>query len=476
MIEQIDSGVAEFVPILINKPGGYYNTSGVWVDNANIKSVGPIPLLPKQILHISTNSAGVVRTLFECGEDESYITGIRVGNNNNVTDSILNDTDEIKYYFASSGNSFDMKIRVSNKFLLYGESVAYSDKLDILSRCLRTNDEVGQVTLNYTDILNTADYAMTTPFFISKGTKVSLAAWVSTDYYAIIKTDKFGHALTGLVAGTGGEHQFYQYTATEDCWVCVQGYVVNKIKLYYAKNWNDDYFLDDRRRAVISFSFDDMHDDDDQFYDLFAAHGFACGFSLIGNLSIDTKDTERYLKWQDEGFSVLAHSVDGDTMRNGDLTVSEAAEKMQLSKQRLYSRGYKADGWVTPSSNLGSDFFGPLEDFYEYGYTSYYGTYPSADNNDRPPYTTFATSPYELYMVHLDSTLANLEAALDACIANTGWMNCYLHAFEITPEKMEKLDDFLDYIETKIADGTLKCLAPNKAYEYFYNVRKSDLS
>ena len=52
----------------------------------------------------------------------------------------------------------------------------------------------------------------------------------------------------------------------------------------------------------------------------------------------------------------------------------------------------------------------------------------------------------------------------------------YLHAFEITDAKIEKIDEFLAYIMEKINNYDVYCLAPSKAYNYYYNVRNEDLS
>ena len=458
----------EFIPDYPVISGGYFNTSGVWTANANVISYGPIMLLPKQVLHITTEGNGLMRTLFEC--TGAFVASVLTGTNNKITKSILNTTDDIKYYFTSSLNTLDPKITISNRYRKYGMNTTNADQLDIQSQFHKTDNTDQVINLVYGDIYSTNNYAMTTPFFVKAGTTVSFFANVSSSIPAFIKTDEYGSSYTNLVYGEG--LSTYRYTATEDCYLIVQYYLSSHIKLYFSYNWNNDLSMDSRRKAVISFTFDDMLTDDDDFYDLFKKHGLTCGFGLIASSSIDASDTVRYIKWQNEGFAMLSHSTTSDTMQNGDCTLSQAKTRFIESKQRLNQRGYRAKGWITPSSVLGSDFFDALHDYYSYGYTRYYGEYTGQSD---PPYATFNDDPFSLSRIHLDTTLSNLEAALDLTIENNGWMNCYIHASEMNPTKLQKLDDFLTYIEGKIATFDVKCLNPDDAYEYFYQVRRTDI-
>ena len=464
----------EFTPDITQISGGYYNTSGEWVDNANTKSAGVIPLLPKQVLFVSTEGPTIMRTLFECDVNGNFIRAIRNGTNNRITDHILNTSNTIKYYFTSALATVDQKIRISNKFLKYAKDTKSFDNLTIINQYYKNDTSLVAINLNYTDYMTTANYAMSTPFFVKSGTKISFKGLVSASIPAIIKTNENGSTYTGVVVGDG-TNKVYSYVATEDTYLIIQFYVAQGAKLYFNFSFNNNVILTDRRKAVVSFSFDDMLDDDIIFYNLFKKYGLTCGFALIGESAIDTKDSMRYLAWQNEGFDILSHSIDSNTMHNGDLTVEQAREKFKLSKQRLNDRGFIGQGWVTPSSNLGSDFMESLKDYYDFGYTSYYGEYPTAQET-RPPYTDITTSPYNLYRIHLDSTLANLKLALDNCISAKGWLNLYLHAFEITDAKIEKIDEFLAYIMEKINNYDVYCLAPSKAYNYYYNVRNEDLS
>lgn len=459
----------EFEPTYPTISGGYFNTSGVWTANVYVNSYGPIALLPKQVLHITTEGNSLMRTLFECTETGAFKTAILTGTNNKITKSIMNTTNLVQFYFTSSLNTLDPKITISNKYIKYGKNVSKDTNIDILSKFYKLDTTTQEINFVYGDIYSTNNYCMSTPIFLKAGTRISFFGNVSSSIPAFIKTNELGTTNTTLVEGEG--LSTYNYLATEDCYVKIQFYISSGVKIYINYNWNNSA-IDSKRKAVVSFSFDDMLTDDDKFHDLFYSKGLRCGFGLIASASIDAYDTERYIAWQKEGFDMLSHSVSADTMQNGDCTLSQAIARFTQSKQRLNQRGYTAIGWITPSSVLGSDFINAVKDYYPYAYTAFYGEYTGQSD---PPYVTFDNSPYSLFRVHLDTSIENLEAALDLAINNAGWINFYLHASELTDAKLAKLSTFLDYINNKISNYDIKCLTPTEAFNYFYAVRKSDI-
>ena len=462
----------EFTPNYTTRATCYINTSGVIVPGSTYNAFGPIAVLPNQIVYFKGTGSNTTIAMW-CEPDTTYVSTIFT-NSNNMCRSIINDSSDVKYIMLCSTTA--ETITISNVIRKYADNFnAANPKFDLFSKFLRTNNTTTALDFDTTDRFNTGNYVQTTPILLKAGQNIHFRALVSSSIYALIKCDKNGNNETGLFAGTGAMKS-YDYTASEDCYVKIQPRIVDGVYIYISNAWNDYYNVDDVRHAVATFTFDDMSSDDYKIHDAFIAKGFKCGFALIATATIDEADNEQYLKWQQEGFSMLSHSTDGSTMHNGDLSVSDAIDKFEKSKKRLNDIGYEITGWVTPSSGLGSDFQADCRSRYDFAYTSYYGWYPSAYNLGRPPYNTFSQDSAELYRVDfVNSNLADLESAVDLAIANKGLISLYGHAYDFDSTQLTKLNDLLDYIQSKIDSYKIKLLAPNDAYKYFYNVRKEDV-
>ena len=462
-----------FDPVYTTRTG-YLDTSGNFVSGGTYTTYGPIALLPGQSIIYKVTGSTSTSAIVLCSQNLAPVSVIKLNTGSVIDSAYMNNTKGVQYVALSSNAA--AVIEIANVVNVYGEDfVGNPDaKYDLRPFFLRTDNTTTEVGFAHDDRWNTNNFLMTTPFKVKAGTTIHFSANVSSSIFAIIKTDKYGSTFEGLLNGSGNTK--YNYTFTEDMYICLQYRISLGISLYFSKSWNDYFTICDRRHPVITFSFDDMLANDYKLHDLFLSKGLKCGFALIATDSIDSANNATYLKWQEEGFAILSHSTSGASMHNGDMSVAEAIDCFEKSKKRLNNIGYKIVGWVTPSSELGSDFLADCKSRYDYAYTSYYGHYPSSSNQGRLPYNNFDTDPCEMYRVEFtNTTLANAKAALDAAIANTGIINIYGHAYDFDAAQLQKLSDFLDYINDKIDTYSLRCMTPDDAFIYYFNLRKEDI-
>lgn len=463
----------EYTPIYDTNEGFLNKTTGIFQNSASYKTYGVIPLFPKQILNFTSYGSENTAALVRCDKDKSNAVVVIVGTGNAVIHrAIMNTTEEVQYYMTCSYATFIPDIKISNKYLLSSEIVNTTDN-DVLSQFYH-NDGTLRLINFAEDVKNTNNYVMTTPILLNKGSIITFKGTVSSNIPAILRTNELCSEFEPLVQGDGSK--FYSYTAVETEYVVVQYMIGNPFSLYFSHSWNEDFIKTDVRKAVVSFSFDDGGTDDYKLHDLFVSKNLKCGFALIAGSDIDDTNLGQYLQWQKEGFSILSHSTDSVAMNTEDLNSGAVKTKMLNSKARLEQRGFDIHGWVTPSSELRNDFLNSVRDLYEFSYTTYYGSYPSEYNGGNAPYCSFSDDPSQLYRVHFGGTsLDKLKEIVEMTIENHGWLNIYWHSHEITTEQMTKMDAFLDYLNTKIADYKMRCLAPNIAYDYFFSVRKQDI-
>lgn len=465
-----DTGeVASYTPSLTVR-NGYISASDLkFVAANNYNTYGVIAVAPKQILFVTSKTSDTISLLTECDKNGTPISNVVRGHATVVQcRRIMNSSSETKYYMVCSDPTYAFDISIVNSYLL-GEN-------DYLSYFYHSDGTIHQTNLIYSDPGTTNDYMMSTPIKLKSGETIVMRAQVSNSIGAFLKTDEYGSTYEALVMGAGSTI-VYSYTATEDMYIICQYYMSTPHFISKTFDWNTNYSKNDIRKAVVSFSFDDSHEDDYILHDLFAEKGLRCGFAMIASSDMDTSvNVSRYQQWKEEGFDVLSHSIDGSTCGN-DVDVATVDTKMQVSKMRLNQRTFTASGWVTPSSSLGTNHIPTLKSYYDYGYSIYYGSYPSEYNGGRQPYQTFSDDPHRLWRIHLGgTTLANLEAAVELAIENQGWVNIYWHAYEITDANLQKLSDFLDYLNNKITNYKCRCLPPDKAFDYFYACRKTDIT
>ena len=229
---------------------------------------------------------------------------------------------------------------------------------------------------------------------------------------------------------------------------------------------------EDPSRAVVTFIFDDGVKEDAQIVSVFDSHALKCGFAIPANMKTNARCND-YLNWQSRGYSILSHGLslhDTDTISfsNPDTSPDVIRNVLQSSKERLESCGFNIAGWVTPSSQLAEEFRSILRQYYDYGYTVYYGSYKHGIST-KAPYNMLEESPYNLYRIDLMSGAANVKAAIDLAITNNGILTIYCHAWSMQTSHFNDLETVLNYIEERMANNEIKCLSPNLAYRYFFS-------
>lgn len=230
---------------------------------------------------------------------------------------------------------------------------------------------------------------------------------------------------------------------------------------------NEDHYIKANHRiGTINFQFDDGTVKDAEIYNIFKNHNMVCGFAL---LSTNTRDSE-YLGYQEDGFEILSHSIDGIAMESDTLSVADIRYKMIQSKRVLESKGYKIRGWVTPRSALNDKYIPTLKQIYDFGATVYL-----RDHLDYTDYQTINDSVYKLYRINIGEDISVLKKAVDDAISNNGFVTFYDHSADYTSQsRYDHLNEILTYINEKINDGLCYVLKPSDAIDFYYHIRHED--
>mgnify|MGYP002623313044 CR=1 FL=1 len=193
-----------------------------------------------------------------------------------------------------------------------------------------------------------------------------------------------------------------------------------------------------KRKASVSFIFDDGSTKDAQIKEIFDAHGMKCGFAIIP--PVDT----RYIEYFADGYELLAHW--GNPPQ--DQTEANMREMLKTSHDAITNAVGECHGWVTPNSNMATQFRPLVYDYYEYGYTQYKGNTvdPASACMDKTMLS------YTLWRSSLQSlSLAEQKAIIDYALANNLLICFYGHAAGLDGtdyETTENLNALLDYCES----------------------------
>ena len=396
------------------------------------------------------------------------------------------------YTIRSTGNG--MWVRITNNTLYLPHGKVYVKSLDLIdnSSIDKTKltsglqKEIGYMPseLVYGEFITSSTHAQgvgkvgigptyirTKPIPLKAGESIEFNAVSSASTLSLSIVDASGNFEKVGIVGSESSEPLKYFKATEDCYVIITNNTANVSEEdFYVKKKNDDKLEitpQMLKKPVINFQFDDGNPTDSEIKSIFDGFGLKCGFSVPTNVS----DISKYYAWQKEGFEVLSHSINGETMTN-TMDSAEAERRMKESKEKLEELGLNITGWVTPSSSLGSNHLSAVGKYYEFAYTVSLGKF----NNDgtQIPYDTFETDTRKLKRVSLESTTYdNVIAAIDKTILDGGLLTFYAHDFSrgLTGEILTSV---LNYVKTKIDGGECLVLKPNDAYKHFYSVRHSD--
>ena len=339
--------------------------------------------------------------------------------------------------------------------------------------------------LNAGDLGTATTYSYSKLIKLEKGDKIKISSCTSKSALVLSEYDAEETFVSELIQGDE-KTTYYEYISNKDMYikVCNNSTLVsvpsvlresrlstkiNNLKQELEIN-NNHISPQALRKPIICFSFDDGLITDANVYNILNEYGFKCGFSI---LSTNTRMNE-YLKYQNEGFEILSHSIDSDAMNGTNLTDEEIENKMKTSKQILEQYGFNIKGWVTPSSQLNNKFLSIVKKYYDYAYTQYLGVW--TETLGKNPYNSFTDDTRKLCRMSVESsTLEDNIKAIDKTIENCGLLSFYAHDYpradRLTEEKFRGV---LDYLKQKVDNGECLVLTPFNAYNNYFSLRHDD--
>lgn len=222
------------------------------------------------------------------------------------------------------------------------------------------------------------------------------------------------------------------------------------------------------RKPTFVFEFDDGTDGDVNTKVLFDSYGFKCGFALLADSSLESKK-DRYLSYQNEGFEILSHSIDGTAM--GTMDAETANTKMKQSYDILTGNGFDITGFVTPSTWLSVGAFEQLKKYYQHGW----GHLESNTTEQIHKFGDKDVRQLERWSLQ-SNTVQQTLAKIDNCVTQNGLLCFYGHSYPQTSDNMtvENMKTILDYIKILVDSGVAKVQTPRDAINDFFAIRYSD--
>lgn len=215
---------------------------------------------------------------------------------------------------------------------------------------------------------------------------------------------------------------------------------------------------------VISFEFDDVVDNDAQVVSLFDSYGAKANFAFIASDAKLSTYGKKYLQWQKNGHGILSHSINGTIFNTDNYTPATALAAFQESKNKLEKAGFVINGWVSPSSQMASEFIDGIKATYAYAFT-----YGSANNRESNPCTITRYSMQS-------HTIAEIEAFVDSCISGDNILTFYGHAADFGNTyngevwNIAKLTTILQYVLAKRDLGLVYFDNTDNCIKYYFDL------
>lgn len=176
------------------------------------------------------------------------------------------------------------------------------------------------------------------------------------------------------------------------------------------------------KAAIISFIFDDLNTSDTLVKNIFDEFDLKPSFAILSN-RLNSKSASIYKSYNDQGISVLSHSVSHPRM-NDSLTQKDVINlELKQSKEAIEKHGIKVSGFVTPFSYMHPNFLELLESYYAYAFT----------NNSKGKYdktvSKYKLSRYgiESNISRLDHTINSIKSRIDSAIVKKELLVLYGH-------------------------------------------------
>lgn len=462
--------------------GKFVSKTGAIGDGLTYAHTSLIYLPAGEIVEVKAGGSASVSVISKYDSSGTFLSNLQSGEDKLGT-----------YTIRSTGDG--IWVRITNNTLYLPHDKVYVKSLDLIDnssidKSKLTSDlqkEIGYMPseLVYGEFITSSSHAQgvgkvgigptyirTKPIPLKAGEAIEFYAVSSASTLALSIVDASGNFEKVGIVGSETSEPLKYFKAHEDCYVVITNNtaIVPEEDFYVKKKVADELSITPQllKKPIISFQFDDGNATDSEIKDTFDDFGLKCGFAVPTSVS----DISKYYAWQNDGFEVLSHSINGETMTNTMDTV-EAERRMKESKGTLEELGLNITGWVTPSSSLGSNHLSAVGKYYEFAYTVSLGNF----NNDgtQIPYDTFETDTRKLKRVSLESTTyENIIAAIDKTIEDVGFLTFYAHDFS-RGLTTDILNNVLTYLKSKVDGGECLVLKPTDAYKHFYSVRHSDL-
>ena len=248
------------------------------------------------------------------------------------------------------------------------------------------------------------------------------------------------------------------------------GFVRNEITYERPTIYNTKGGYIHKRRPTIAFVFDGEYVNNLAAADVFLKNGERCTFALQYDTTFPNHNIDAYMYLQKEGFEIGVHSSQAVGTQPGsgtDAQVKQYIEDSYSTFRKTY--GFNISTFVSLQGNTRASAYPVIEGLYELGFTK---TNHSGTDN---PILSLSDDPYELWRYCIDpvvTSLAQAEAAVASCVANTGLLVFYSHAQGTADNiTMADLETLLQYAQ---ASGA-QILTAYDAIADFYAIRRSEI-
>lgn len=219
---------------------------------------------------------------------------------------------------------------------------------------------------------------------------------------------------------------------------------------------------------VCSFQFDDIPAKDSELVELFESYKLTCAFAFIASTSNITNRGPVYKEYQQRGFQIMNHSVDGKIFNLTNYSYASALETIMTALNRIQDAGMVCNGFVSPSSEMEPSFMPILKMSHAYAFTS---TTSSPTANGRTQDTC------NLHRYSLQShTLTQIQQFIDDCIANDQIITFYEHASDLVEGgdtsvfSIARIAAVIEYCIAKRNAGLLYVGGTDDCVKYFFDL------
>jgi peptidoglycan/xylan/chitin deacetylase (PgdA/CDA1 family) len=237
----------------------------------------------------------------------------------------------------------------------------------------------------------------------------------------------------------------------------------------------NEELIENDKKAVISFIFDDLNTSDIEVKLIFDEFGFKPSFALVGNRINDTT-IKLYKQFYEDSISILAHSFSHPRMNDfGSITKNEVYEELITSKNIIEKHGIKVKGFVTPSSELHSNFISIVDTIFDYSFTQ-----KTSKFNKTVKLSYLSRFGIESNISKDDHNIYKITNKIDSAIKNNELLVLYGHQIPSTYSDVngkslvskQDLRKILSYLKLKVDSGQCLVLPSDLAIENYFKLDK----